>query len=63
MEKPREELETLVTLNGGRLASVSRYLDYLVIADRNSASSKATKARQLGIKMISEEEFLEMLGG
>jgi len=61
MSKPREDMEKLVTINGGRLASVSKNLDYLVIADPNSTSTKAQKARQIGIKMISEEKFLSMI--
>lgn len=61
MSKPREELEKLVILNGGSIASVSRNLKYLVIADPNSTSTKAQKARKLGVKMISEEDFLKRL--
>jgi NAD-dependent DNA ligase len=33
----------------------------LVIADPDSTSSKAIKARKMGIKLISEEQFKEML--
>ena len=61
MNKSREEMEMLVMNNGGRLVSVSKKLDYLVIADVNSASTKAMKARELGIKLINENKFLKML--
>jgi hypothetical protein len=36
-------------------------LDYLVMADPNSTSSKACKARRYGVKLISEDEFLKMM--
>jgi len=57
----RKEAEQIVLENGGTCRSVSTKLDYLVIADPNSQSSKAKKARDLGIKLISEEEFQGMI--
>ena len=36
-------------------------LDYLVMADPNSTSSKACKARRYGVRLISEDEFLKMM--
>lgn len=36
-------------------------LDYLVMADPNSMSSKACKARRYGVKLISEDDFLKMM--
>ena len=36
---------------------VSKDLTYLVLADPNSTSSKAVKARKLGVKLISEEDL------
>ena len=39
---------------------VTKGLTYLVMADPNSNSSKARKARELGTKCISEKEFLDM---
>jgi len=61
MEKPREEIEKLVSKNGGEIKNVSRKLDYLVTNDENSTSTKAMKARELGIKIISEKQFREMI--
>ena len=56
--KPRAELTELVEGNGGRvLAAVTKDLQYLVIADPASTSSKAVKARKLGTKLITEEEL------
>lgn len=62
MDNPRGELEQLAEANGGTVRSVSKELTHLVIADPNSNSSKAVKARKLGIKLISEQEFLGMIG-
>ncbi len=62
-EKPRKELQQLVESNGGVFAdSVDSTLNYLVIADLNSTSSKAVKARKLNIKLITESQFLKMIG-
>jgi len=61
MSMERSILEMLVLNNGGRLASVTKKLDFLVLADKDGASTKATKARQLGIKMITEVRFLKMI--
>ena len=60
--KPRKELQRIVEDNGGIFADgVDSTLNYLVIADLNSTSSKAVKARKLNIKMITEDQFLKMV--
>ena len=41
--------------------SVTASLDYLVMADPNSTSTKACKARGYGVKLISEDDFLDMV--
>lgn len=58
MQHLRGELEALVADNGGSCHSVSKKLNFLVIADPQSMSSKAVKARKLGIELISEQDFL-----
>jgi DNA ligase (NAD+) len=58
MKNPRKELEALVADHGGSCRSVSKELTYLVIADPQSTSSKAVKARNMGIELISEQDFL-----
>ncbi|MFO0726827.1 MAG: NAD-dependent DNA ligase LigA [Myxococcota bacterium] len=60
--KPRKVLESSVEAGGGRVAaSVTKGVDYLVLADANSTSSKAEKARKLGTKVIDEAAFDQLL--
>ena len=62
MSYKRKDLQAMVTAHGGtNLDSVTKNLTYLVIADPNSTSGKAKKARELGITLISPEQFLEMV--
>lgn len=63
MEYDRGVLEKSVKKNGGLVAGVSSKLDYLVVNDLNSDSNKNQKAIKLGIKRISEKEYLNMIGG
>lgn len=60
MINPRKELEQKVVDAGGKVSSVSKGLTYLVIADPTSTSSKAKKAKNLGVMLISEDEFIKM---
>jgi len=56
----RSQMEELIRKYGGKVSgSVSKKTDY-VIAGEN-AGSKLTKAQQLGIRIISEEEFFNMV--
>lgn len=62
MPKKRSYYEELIVQAGGRVAgSVSKNTDYLVIADTNSTSTKAKKARDLGTKLISSDELENMI--
>ncbi len=58
----REEAKEKVEKLGGRVAgSVSKKTDYLINNDIASSSSKNKKAKELGIPIITEEDFLEMI--
>ena len=58
----RQDAEQLVKQNGGLCkSSVTKDLTYLVTNDTTSGSSKNVKAAQLGIPVITEEQFLLLL--
>ncbi|RLF46933.1 MAG: DNA ligase (NAD(+)) LigA, partial [Thermoplasmata archaeon] len=57
----REEAKELVEKEGGIVAnSVSRNVDYVVVGEK--PGSKYEKAKELGLKIIGEEEFKKLLG-
>jgi DNA ligase (NAD+) len=57
----RDEVKIAIEENGGRNASsVSSKTDYIVAGD-NMGPAKLEKATQLGVKIISEEEFIGMI--
>ena len=61
--KNRDEFKTYVERTGGKVTgSVTSKTNYLVNNDINSASSKNKKAKDLGIPIISEDEFVEQFG-
>ena len=58
----RGEVKEEIEKRGGKVTgSVTSKTNYLINNDVNSTSSKNRKARELGIPIISEEEFLKML--
>lgn len=58
--KNRDEFKAYVESQGGKVAgSVSGKTAYLVNNDTESASSKNRKAKELGIPIISEDEFVK----
>jgi DNA ligase (NAD+) len=58
----REELEAKIAAHGGRvLSGISKKLNYLIVGE-NAGPSKVAKAEKLNVPMISEDEFLAMLG-
>lgn len=59
----RNEVKEVIESKGGKVTgSVTAKTDYLINNDVNSTSSKNKKAKELGIPIITEEEFLAMLG-
>lgn len=53
--------EAIEKAGGKTSGSVSGKTDYLINNDINSSSGKNKKAKELGVPIITEEEFLEML--
>ena len=61
--KNRDEFKAYVEASGGKVTgSVTSKTSYLVNNDTASASSKNRKAKELGIPIISEEEFVSRFG-
>lgn len=59
----RSALESVILHNGGAVQSgVSSNTNYLINNDINSTSSKNKKAKELNIPIISEQDFINMLG-
>ena len=59
----RDELKEFIADRGGKVTgSVSAKTDYLINNDVTSTSSKNKKAAQLGIPILSEEDFLKLAG-
>ena len=58
----RNEVKEVIESKGGKVTgSVTAKTNYLINNDVNSTSSKNKKAKELGIPIITEEEFLAML--
>lgn len=61
--KSRDELVDLITSMGGKVSgSVSVKTNYLLNNDINSTSSKNRKAKELNVPIITEEDFIKMIG-
>lgn len=61
--KSRSYFRVLVTAAGGtNVSGVSKNTSYLVMADKNSNSTKAQNARKFGTPTLTYEEFEKMLG-
>ena len=58
----RKDIEDLIASMGGRASgSVSKKTDYVVAGEK--AGSKLEKAKELGVRILSESEFFELIGG
>lgn len=56
----RDEIQMKITSLGAKAASsVSKKTDYLIVGEK--AGSKLSKAQQLGVRILTEQEFEEML--
>lgn len=62
IDHTRDELKELIELNGGKNQSgVSANTDFIV-AGENMGPAKLQKATKLGVTILSESEFIEMIG-
>ena len=58
----RDEIQALIAQHGGRAASsISKSTDYLVAGEK--AGSKLEKAQQLGVQVLSEADFEQLVTG
>ena len=59
----RSEAKAFIEARGGKVTgSVTKKTDYLINNDKTSSSSKNKKAQELGIPILSEEDFLGLAG-
>lgn len=59
---PRTVYQKIIEMNGGEFKStVSKNINYL-ISNKSRASTKMIKAREMGVEIINESEFLIMVG-
>jgi DNA ligase (NAD+) len=58
----RDDLKKAIEDNGGKVGSSISSKTQYVVAGENMGPAKLQKAEQLGVKIISEDEFIEMLG-
>jgi DNA ligase (NAD+) len=57
----RKQIEDAIALHGGKAtSSVSKKTDFVVVGD--DAGSKLDKARQLGVRTLTEDEFEQLIG-
>lgn len=56
----RKVLEEKIRDMGGKVGSVSKNTSYLINNDKESNSSKNKKAKELGVTILNEEDFIEM---
>ncbi len=62
LSKSRDVFEAMIEQNGGRAAgSVSKKTSYVLAG--SDAGSKLEKAIELGVKVLTEEQFMKMVGG
>jgi DNA ligase (NAD+) len=62
LPKPRNEVEDMIeSLGGHASSSISKSTDYLIAGEE--PGSKLQKAEALGVKRISYDELLKIIGG
>lgn len=59
LSRKRKDIENDIVNNGGKIAGINKKLDYLVVG--TDAGGKLDDAKKLGIKILTENELMEML--
>ena len=57
----RDELKKLIELNGGKVSSSISKNTSFILAGKNMGPSKKQKAEELGVKIVSEEDFVKII--
>lgn len=61
LSRKRDDIKAEIEALGGKVtSSVSSKTNYLICNDKNSTTGKSADAKKLGIKIISEEEYLNL---
>jgi len=62
----RDYFKNLIKLKGGKFKShISKYCDYLIVGSptHSEKSTKLKKAMKLGVDIITEQQFFDLIGG
>ena len=57
----RDELKKLIEINGGKISSSISKNTSFILAGSNMGPSKKQKAEELGVKIVSEEDFVKII--
>ena len=63
MPLKRDVVKRMIEENGGSVKNISKKIDYLVDANQDRETTKAKKAKQYGIPIISYEDLMAMING
>jgi DNA ligase (NAD+) len=62
LSRKRDDIKAEIESLGGKVTgSVSSKTDYLICNDKNSTTGKSADAKKLGIPVITEEEFNNLI--
>ena len=59
----RDELKALIELHGGKNQSGVSSTTHFIVAGKNMGPAKLQKAEKLGVTILTEQQFIELIGG